>query len=174
MKGGAFPLFHVNEVNIVSREQVQDNLIALIEPFLEEMGFELIRLDYVAGKHGRLQLFIDREGGVTIEHCEEVSRALSDFLDTHDPITHAYTLEVSSPGLERPLTKKEHFQRFQGEKVKVKTFEAIEGSRKFSGVLRRAGSDSIEITRDDGSLVDIPYNKIDRANLWYPDPGKAG
>ncbi len=157
----------------MSREQVRDNLIVLIEPFLEEMGFELIRLDYVVGKHGRLKLFIDKEGGVTIEHCEEVSRALSDFLDMHDPIYHAYTLEVSSPGLERPLTKKKHFQRFQGEKVKVKTVEAIEGSRKFSGVLQKANNESIEITRDDGSPVIIPYNKIDRANLWYPGPGKA-
>jgi len=157
----------------LSREEVRDNLIALIEPFLEEMGFELVRLDYVAGKHGRLQLFIDTEGGVTIDHCEEVSRALSDLLDIHDPIPNAYSLEVSSPGLERPLTKKEHFQRFQGEKVKVKTGEVIEGSRKFSGVLQRAGNDEIEILRDDGSTVVIPYNHIDRANLWYPGPGKV-
>jgi len=157
----------------LSREEVRDNLIALIEPFLEKMGFELVRLDYVVGKHGRLQLFIDTEGGVTIDHCEEVSRALSDFLDIHDPIPNAYTLEVSSPGLERPLTKKEHFQRYQGEKVKVKTGEVIEGSRKFSGILERAGNDEIEILRDDGSTVVIPYNSIDRANLWYPGPGKA-
>jgi len=172
-KGGAFPLFHVKGVKILSREEVRDNLISLIEPFLEDMGFELIRLDYVVGKHGRLQLFIDTEGGVTIDHCEEVSRALSDLLDTHDPIPSAYTLEVSSPGLERPLTKKEHFQRFQGEKVKVKTGEAIEGSRKFSGVLRRAGDDDIEILKDDGSSAVIPYSIIDRANLWYPGPGKV-
>lgn len=157
----------------MSREQVHDNLVALIEPFLEDMGFELVRLDYVTGKHGRLKLFIDTEGGVTIDHCEEVSRALSDFLDMHDPIPHAYTLEVSSPGLERPLTKKEHFQRFQGEKVKVKTGEVIEGSKKFSGVLQSAGSDSIEVIKDDGELVIIPLNKIDRANLWYPGPGKS-
>ncbi|MGM0652795.1 MAG: ribosome maturation factor RimP [Bacillota bacterium] len=157
----------------MSREQVQDNLVNLIEPFLEDMGFELLRLDYVTGKKGQLRLFIDTEDGVTIDHCEEVSRALSGFLDMQDPIPHAYTLEVSSPGLERPLTKKEHFQRFQGEKVKVKTSEVIKGSNKFSGVLQSAGSDSIEVIGDDGSSVVIPYNKIDRANLWYPGSSKG-
>jgi len=156
----------------VSREETRDDLIKLIEPYLEELGFELVHLDYVVGKHGQLKLYIDTDGGVTIDHCEEVSRALSDFLDIKDPIPHAYTLEISSPGIERPLTKKEHFIRFQGEKVKVKTRQMLAGSKNFSGILQNAGDESIEVIKEDGSTVQIPYDLIDRANLWYTGPEK--
>ncbi len=157
----------------MSREETRDRLIALIEPLIEKMGFELVRLDYVVGKHGKLHLYIDTGGGVLIDHCEEVSRAVSALLDEVDPISHAYTLEVSSPGLERPLTKKEHFIRFQGEKVKVRTAEPIEGSKKFSGLLRRAEDDFIEVVKEDGAAARIPYREIDRANLWYTGPEKG-
>ncbi len=154
----------------MSREETRDRLIALIEPLLEEIGFELVRLDYVVGKHGRLHLYIDAEGGVNIEHCEAASRAVSDLLDRHDPISHAYTLEVSSPGIERPLTKKEHFVRYQGEKVKVKISEPIEGGKKCSGLLKKACEECIEVLREDGKTVQIPYAIIERANLWYTGP----
>ncbi len=156
----------------MGREETRDELIKLIEPYLEELGFELVYLDYVVGKHGQLKLYIDTDGGITIDHCEEVSRALSELLDIKDPISHAYTLEVSSPGIERPLTKKDHFIRFQGEKVKVKTVEMLKGSKKFSGVLQNAGDEFIEITKEDGSTVHIHYGLIDRANLWHTGPEK--
>ncbi len=156
----------------MSREETRENLIELIEPTLEKMGFELVRLDYVVGKHGQLNLYIDTEGGITIDHCEKVSRAVSDLLDLHDPISHAYSLQVSSPGIERPLTKKEHFTRYRGEKVKVKTEEPVDGSKRFSGVLQSAGNESIEVRKEDGSTVQIPYHLIDRANLWYSGPEK--
>lgn len=152
----------------MSREETRDKLIGLIEPLVESKGFELIKLDYASGKQGKLNLYIDREGGVTIDHCELISSAVSDLLDYHDPISHAYTLEVSSPGLERPLTKKKHFERFTGEKVKVKTSEEIGGRKNFSGTLGGIRDDSIIIELEDGDEVEIPLNLINRANLWYP------
>lgn len=152
----------------MSREEVRTKLVQLIEPLIESKGFELVRLDYAAGRRGRLNLYIDREGGVTIDHCELISNAVSDLLDYYDPIAHAYTLEVSSPGIERPLTKKEHFKRFEGEKVKIKTTEPLEGRKSFSGTLLKAGEDSIVVRLEENKEVEITLSSISRANLWYP------
>ncbi len=154
----------------MNREQTRDKLVELIEPVLEKMGFELVRLDYAAGKHGKVAIFIDTEDGININQCEEASRAVSDLLDLYDPITHSYTLEVSSPGIERPLTKKEHFIRYQGYKVKVRTTLPLDESRNFSGLLQSTGPESIELRKENGSIVQIPYEIIDRANLWYAGP----
>ncbi len=156
----------------MSREQLKDKLVELIEPLIESKGFELVRLDYTPGRHGRLNLYIDCESGVTIEHCETISKAVSDLLDFYDPITHAFTLEVSSPGIERPLTKKKHFERFEGEKVKVKTGEEIEGRKNFSGTLAGTKENSIVINLEDGIIVEVPLSLVTRANLWYPKPDK--
>ncbi len=156
----------------MSREEVRNNLIKLIEPAVESRGFELIQLDYIPGKHGHLHLYIDHEEGVTIDHCETVSNVVSDLLDFHDPINHAYTLEVSSPGLERPLTKKKHFERFTGEKVKVKTVEPMEGRKKFSGILKKTGENSVFVELDDGSEAEIPLDRVEKANLWYTKADK--
>lgn len=156
----------------MSREEMQMKLNELIEPLVESEGFELIRLDYSPGRQGRLHLYIDCENGVSIEHCEQVSRAVSDLLDYHDPISHAYSLEVSSPGLERPLTKKSHFDRFVGEKVKVKTAGEIAGRKSFSGILKNVEEDCILVETADERDVSIPLSAITRANLWYPGPDK--
>ncbi len=160
------------EVFLLSREEMQVRLIELIEPLVESEGFELIRLDYSPGRQGCLHLYIDCENGVSIDHCEQVSRAVSDLLDYHDPIRHAYTLEVSSPGLERPLTRKSHFERFVGEKVKVKTTEEILGRKSFSGILKNIEEDCILVEIVDNREVSIPLASITRANLWYPGPDK--
>ncbi len=151
---------------------MKDKLTELIEPLVESKGFELVKLEYSSGKQGKLDLYIDREGGVTIDHCELISNAVSDLLDYHDPITHAYTLEVSSPGIERPLTKKEHFERFAGEKIKVKTSEEIEGRKNFSGTLVGTSGDAIVVTLEEGREQEIPLKLIAKANLWYQKQDK--
>jgi ribosome maturation factor RimP len=156
----------------VTREETRDRLIEMIEPVAERLGYELVHLNYVTGKHGLLHLFIDKEGGITVEDCASFSRAVSEMLENNDPISHAYTLEVSSPGLERPLSKKEHFIRFQGKKVKVRTGVPLDGSSKFSGTLLSAGVEKIVIVKEDGSKVELPYTLITRANLWLPGPDK--
>ena len=155
-----------------SREETKQALINLIEPLVESRGIELVQLEYVTGKYGKLMLYIDRDGGIEIEHCEEVSRAVSEMLDQHDPITHAFNLEVSSPGLDRPLTKKAHFLRFQGESVKIMTAEPIDGSSKLSGTLQSAGEDAIVLRSDGGAEITVPYALIARANLRYSGPEK--
>lgn len=156
----------------MSREEVQKRLIALIDPLIESNGFELVHLEYIAGKHGGLHLFIDHENGISIEDCAFVSNIVSDLLDMEDPIAHAYTLEVSSPGLERPLTKKEHFMRFQGEKVKVRFSNGSGGNSKISGALLSAESEHIVIRKEDSTEVELPYSLITKANLWYTRPEK--
>lgn len=151
----------------MTREETRDLLIELIEPALEAVGYELLRLDYVAGKHSHVNIFIDSENGVGIEDCEAASRIISDLLDIHDPIAHAYTLEVSSPGIERPLSKRRHFNKYQGEKVKIKTKSEIRGNRKFSGQILNAGEDKLELLQVNGETAFIPYDLIERANLWF-------
>jgi ribosome maturation factor RimP len=155
-----------------SREETRQILIDLIEPLIESRGMELVQVEYVTGKYGKLMLYIDKEGGIEIEHCEEISRAVSEVLDQQDPISHAFNLEVSSPGLERPLTKIQHFYRFQGENVKIITSEPIAGSSKFNGILQNVGDDTIIIRADNGSEITIPYALLARANLKYSGPEK--
>lgn len=156
----------------MSREETRQKLIELIEPLIESKGFELVHLDYISGKQGRLHLYIDHDDGITISHCEIISGIVSDLLDDLDPIPHAYTLEVSSPGLDRPLTKIKHFIRFQGEKVRVITSEPIGGSSKFSGILQSADDQYITVIKDDGSEVKISYELIKKANLRYTETKK--
>ena len=151
---------------------LKGKLIEMLEPFLEKMGVELVDLQYIPGRSGKLELYIDHEGGVTIDHCEKVSREVSDFLDYRDPIEHSYTLEVSSPGLERPLRKKEHFVRYAGEKVKLRTAEPVGGRTKFSGLLQEIEGDRVVVAAEDGTLFEIPIPLISRAKLWFTGPEK--
>ncbi|MFO8192303.1 MAG: ribosome maturation factor RimP [Bacillota bacterium] len=155
-----------------SVEMMKAKLIEMIEPFLDKMGFELVDLNYLPGRSGKLQLYIDCEGGITIDHCELVSREVSDFIDYKDPIDHSYTLEISSPGLERPLRKKEHFNRYVGEKVKLRTAEAVEGRNKFSGLLQGIEDNIVAIMVEDGTVFKIPFTAISKANLWFTVPEK--
>jgi len=156
----------------VSREERLKDLIALIEPLVENKGYELVKLEYASGKQGKLHLIIDHEQGIAVEDCELVSRAVSELLDHEDPIEHAYTLEVSSPGLERPLTKIKHFARFTGETVKIRTAEKIDGRDKYAGTLTYAGPESIKVDLTDGGVMEIPYDLISKANLWFIKPAK--
>ncbi len=154
----------------MSREETAAGLIEMIEPLVESKGYELVKLDYTARKHGLLHLIIDHEKGITVDDCAIISRAVSELLDNQDPIAHAYSLEVSSPGLERPLTKKEHFSRFTGEKAKIKTVEEVNGSDKFAGTLVGVESDLVTLKGEDGKVVDIPFDLIKKANLWHTKP----
>lgn len=150
---------------MLRREDTEKFLIEIIEPLLEKMGFELVKLDYITGKQKRLHIFIDHENGISIKDCETASRAVSDLLDRKDPLEHSYLLEVSSPGQVRPLTRKTHFEKFQGYRINVKTNEPIGESKNFSGVLLLFQSDFIVIKLDDGREVKVPLNLINRANL---------
>jgi ribosome maturation factor RimP len=139
----------------------------LAEPVLDDMGFELVDVAYLS-KHGRwiLRLTIDKEGGVTIDDCARVSRELGDLIDVKDIITRQYVLEVSSPGLDRPLKKSKDFLGAVGKKIKVKTLEPVQGRRKFVGTLTRFEDGILYLDMEEG-VVELPWPDVDKANLVY-------
>ena len=147
---------------------LRDRLQALIEPALDAMGYELVLLEYSPGiKTGSLRLFIDAVAGIDLGDCEKVSREIAALLDVEDPIDKAYQLEVSSPGLDRPLTKTEHYQRFVGEKVRVQTLIPINGRKKFMGPLLGLEG-RVVLLKQDAETVRIPLADIEKAKL-VPD-----
>jgi ribosome maturation factor RimP len=153
-----------------------EELRALLEPAVERLGYELTDLEArLSGKSGVLRLFIDREGGIGLEDCERVSHAVSALLDVEDPIPGHYDLEVSSPGLDRKLTKPAHFQRYIGETVKVQMRFPIEGRSRFRGTLLSTDATNI-VLEVDGTKHSLPLATIDSARLvpGQQVPGRTG
>lgn len=137
-----------------------------VAPILEQAGYELVLVEFVP-RSRILRLFIDREGGVTLDHCTDVSHMVSDLLDAEglsDRIDGKYFLEVSSPGLDRPLAKPKDFQRFVGRSAQIKTRQPVDGRRQFKGELSRADEQGVQI-RVDGRPYEIIYDIIERARL---------
>jgi len=144
---------------------LRDTLVALLTPLVEGLGYELWELEYSAGRgNGFLRLYIDAEAGITLDDCERVSRAVSGLLDTEDPIPGQYTLEVSSPGLERPLRTPGQFARYVGETVFVEVAQPIQGRRRFTGALAAADAATIEVEVD-GRRWTLPLSGIRKAHL---------
>lgn len=139
----------------------------LLDPILEEMGFELVDVQFLS-KQGRwvLQVFIDTEGGVTIDDCARVSGEIGDLIDVRDIIEHEYVLEVSSPGINRPLKKPKDFHWACGRKVKIQTREPLEGRKNFTGTLERVDGDVIYLNVD-GREVSLTMEGLEKANLVY-------
>ncbi|MDX1348465.1 MAG: ribosome maturation factor RimP [Thiomicrorhabdus chilensis] len=144
---------------------LEKKLESLLKPTIESMGFELWAVEYMpAGRHSTLRLFVDKESGITVDDCADISRQVSAVLDVEDPIDAAYNLEVSSPGLDRPLIKPEHFKRYQGKTVRVRAATAILGRKKFKGPMTQVSDEGI-VVEVDGELYEIPFDLIDKANL---------
>ena len=123
-------------------------------PLAESLGYEIVDTEYVKeGADWFLRVYIDKPGGITIDDCEALSRLLSDALDEEDFIADAYILEVSSPGLDRPLKKEKDFLRYMGEPVEVKTYQAFEGRKEFTGILTAYNGDSFTIEEDDTEIT---------------------
>lgn len=143
----------------------REKMIEMLEPVVESLGYELVLLDFNASsKHGLLRLYIDAPGGITLEDCERVSREVAARLDVEDPIPAAYQLEVSSPGLDRPLVKPAHFERFIGRQAKVQLLVPQDGRRKFAGHIRAAGETSVRLETPEGP-VELKYADMERARL---------
>ena len=143
----------------------RDELVKLLEPAIERLGYELSDLEVkLGGKHGVVRVFIDKSDGIGLNDCEKVSLAVSALLDVEDPLPGHYDLEVSSPGLDRKLTKIEHFQRFEGETVKVQMRFPIEGRRRFRGTLVSSDEENIVVDVD-GESHTLPVATIDTARL---------
>jgi len=145
-------------------------LNAMLQPLVEDLGYEFVGLEYNSNpKHSVLRIYIDRDNGVTIDDCERVSRETAALLDVKDPIKRHYNLEVSSPGLDRPLFSLAHFTEFKGQEVKVSLFAPQAGRRKFQGLIRGVNESSVTIAQD-GTDVVLDFNNIAKARL-VPDYG---
>jgi len=143
----------------------KQEIIRLLEPSIERLGYELTDIELkLGGRSGLLRIYIDKDDGVDIDDCEVVSHQVSAILDVEDPIPGNYTLEVSSPGLDRTLTKPAHFRRFMGEDIKVKLRFPLDGRRNFCGALKSADDDVIEVEVD-GESYRLPISTIESARL---------
>lgn len=149
--------------------QVIKNTENLLQPILEEKNLELVDVEYVKeGKNWFLRVYIDKEGGIDIAECGEVSEQLSEKLDETDPINDAYFLEVSSPGVERPLKKEADFEKNINKNVFVKLYEPIDGEKEYEGILKDFTNKiaSIEYKiKTRKKVVEIPFDKITKARI---------
>ena len=144
-----------------------EKVTQLIEPTVQALDLELWGVEHASqGKYSVLRIFIEREAGVTIDDCERVSRQASAIFDVEEPIAGEYTLEVSSPGIDRLLFTPQQFQRYRGEEVSVRMRTPVDGRRKFKGTLTDVVDDIIHI-QVDGSDFELPHGDIEKANIVY-------
>lgn len=150
------------------REIYEQKTEAILMPIVEEHGFELVDVEYVKeGGTWYLRAYIDKPGGINVDDCEEVSRRLSDILDEKDYIEEAYILEVSSPGLGRPLKKEKDFKRSLGEEVDVRTYRMIEKQKEFTGLLKDYDDATVTIEMEDGTLKTFEKSDIALIRLAF-------
>ena len=151
-----------NATSVVIREISQ-----LIEPILDEMDVELVDIEYLS-YHGRwiVRIYVDKEGGITVDDCARVSREIDEIIDIKDVIPHAYVLEVSSPGLNRPLKKDKDFQRAVGKKIKARISVPLKGRRHFTGYLKDFRNGTLYLEVEDNP-VSLSLLDVEKANLVY-------
>ena len=150
--------------------QTRHHLADMLEPVIDKLGYETVRIMTIGQTNPTLQIMIDKTDGteISVDDCAKVSHALSDILDEKDPIADKYNLEVSSPGLDRPLTKPVHFQKFAGNEVKIETDELIEGRKRFKGELKGIeGSDVLLVMNE--TVYQIPFDAITKAKIVLTD-----
>ena len=150
-----------------NKSTITKQISDLIEPVLDEMGFELVDIEYLL-KSGRwvLRIFIDKDSGITIDDCARVSREFGDLIDIEEIIDQQYMLEVSSPGLNRPLKKENDFIRSIGKRVNIKTIKSMEGRANFSGYLKNYQEEILYLETEAG-LITLSLSEIDTANIVY-------
>ncbi len=145
---------------------VVERVRAIALPLLQELGLDLVDVEFRREAGGWvLRLYLDKRGGVTLGDCQRVSEELSDLLDIEGLVDHPYSLEVSSPGLNRPLAREADFLRFVGQRARVRTSQAIAGQRRFLGILKGYEAGQVVLERDDGTTVLIPHGLISKASL---------
>jgi len=140
-------------------------VLNVIHPVVISMGYELVGVEHLGqGKHSVLRVYIDRADGIAVGDCEQVSRQISALLDVEDPIPGQYSLEVSSPGLDRPLFNKEHYIQFIGSQCKVRLYRLIDGRRRITGVITGVTDDNVVI-ESEGEALTLSLEMIEKANL---------
>lgn len=144
---------------------IQERLTAMLAPVVESLGCELWGVEYTAqGRQSVLRIYIDKKAGISVDDCANVSRQAGSVLDVEDPIKSEYTLEVSSPGMDRPLFKLNQYQDSIGETISVRLRMAFDGRRKYTGLLKGIEDEQIILEADNEEYV-LPYESIDKANI---------
>lgn len=155
--------------DLIAKSAMDRRMAEILTPVIEDMGYELVRVRVMGGKTATLQVMADKpNGGIEVDDCAEISTAVSAVLDVEDPITDAYTLEVSSPGIDRPLTRLKDFEEFEGYEAKLETSELIDGRKRFKGVLAGVEGDEVLINIDAGT-VGLKFEWLSDAKLVLTD-----
>ena len=146
--------------------RLPDRLLQLLTPPLEQLGYEILQLDWRReGKEQILCLWVDRPEGVNLDDCVLVNRAVEPILDNEDPIRGAYRLEVSTPGVDRPLRTLAHYQRFLGERITLLLHNSQQGHKRWTGTLQTTNDQGIVLQAEQGPLLEIPLQEIRQAHL---------
>jgi len=142
-----------------------EQLQAMLAPVVEALGYECWGIEFISqGRHSLLRVYIDHANGIQVDDCEKVSRQVSGVLDVEDPISSEYTLEVSSPGMDRPLFTLEQFAKHAGEQVKIKLRSPFEGRRNFQGLLKGVEEQDVIVQADEHEYL-LPVDSIEKANI---------
>ncbi len=150
----------------MAAEKVVDAARRIAQPVISDMGYELVDVKFVTeGKRPCLRFYIDREGGVGIDDCQAVSREIDTLIEVEEIIKGSYVLEVSSPGLDRPLYKPADYVRFEGSLAKVRTKEPLDGQKVFLGRIDSAGDESFNLITGNGKVYEISYSQVEKARL---------
>ncbi|MCR1840699.1 ribosome maturation factor RimP [Murimonas intestini] len=153
---------------MTKKEIYEQKTEELILPIVEANQFELVDVEYVKeGSNWYLRAYIDKPGGITVDDCEVVSRALGDLLDKNDFIDEAYILEVSSPGLGRPLKKEKDFKRSLGQEIEVRTYRAIDRQKEFTGILKSYEKDGFTIELENGEEMEFAKSDVALVRLAF-------
>ena len=166
-KVGSKPRFFVKEKRMQNKHPLED----MLTPVINQLGFDVVRILTIGQKNPTLQIMFERKDrtDIVVDDCATVSRAVSDILDEKDPIKDQYNLEVSSPGLDRPLTKAEHFQRFAGYEAKIETSVEVDARKRFKGrILSLDDKENIHFDMDGKEWV-IPFEAVSKAKLLITD-----
>jgi ribosome maturation factor RimP len=154
---------------MVAKAPIDQRIAAVVEPTIQGMGFELVRLRLMGGRRPTLQIMAERpDGTMEVEDCAELSRQLSVVLDVEDPIDREYTLEVSSPGIDRPLTRLADFDRWEGYEARLETTEPVDGRKRFKGTLAGTEGSEVLIEVDEGT-IGLPFEWLADAKLVLTD-----
>lgn len=155
--------------DLIAKAAMDRRLAEIVAPVIEDMGFELVRIRLMSGKLATLQIMAERpEGGIEVDECAAISTAVSATLDVEDPILDTYTLEVSSPGIDRPLTRLKDFETFEGYEAKIETSELIDGRKRFKGILAGVEGDEVLINIEEGT-VGLNFDWLTDAKLVLTD-----
>lgn len=155
--------------DLIAKTAMDRRMAEIITPVIEDMGYELVRVRLMGGKIATLQIMADKpDGGIEVDDCAKISNAISAVLDVEDPILDAYTLEVSSPGIDRPLTRLKDFEEFEGYEAKLETNDLIDGRKRFKGVLTGVEGDEVLINIEEGT-VGLQFDWLSDAKLVLTD-----